>query len=364
MKVDTTKLKRSWLISDIHFGVRSSSLEWIEIHKHYFNEFFIPLINSNKKDGDCIIIAGDIFESRQSLNILVMNEAMGIIKQLTEIMPVLIIVGNHDIYRRNSNEVNSPMIFQWMDNIEIFSDHTILKFFGNKTALMLPWVEEQAELLSIIAENPADYLFLHSDITGIKYNKQILISQGLNPDSVSNFKRVYTGHIHYAQQTKNIRVLGCPFQLTRSDRGNTKSVWLFDMENNTEERFENEVSPKFLKINLESLFDKTLTEVKDKFNNNFVDIMINNKWSTKFPFGQLIDNLSGYRKINYIFTTDNGDETLLGTPDGKEINLEELILYHIDSLGYNENIKKKLKSKSLELYHKALMIQDNPDYEN
>ena len=355
MKIDTTKLKRAWLISDIHFGVRSSSVEWIEIHKSYFNNFFIPLIKKNKKDGDCIIITGDVFESRQSLNILILNEAMAIMNEITKILPVIIIVGNHDIFRRNTNDINSPMVFQWMNNIEILSNPKILKFYGEKTALMLPWVEEKVNLLSIIAENKADYLFLHSDITGIKYNKQILISQGLDPETVANFKRVYTGHIHYTQQIRNVRVLGCPFQLTRSDRDNTKSIWLFDFEHNTEKQFVNDYSPKFLKIKLESLFNKTLPEINEKFNNNFVDIIINNKWGTKFPFGQLIDNLSGYRKINYIFAGLD-EEAGIGTPIGKEIHLEELIVSYIDAIGYNEKIKDKLKSKSLELYHKALML--------
>lgn len=364
MKIDTTKLERAWLISDIHFGVRSSSLEWIEIQKKYFYDFFIPIIKKNKKEGDCLIIAGDIFESRQSLNVLVLNEAFKIIKDLTEILPVIIIVGNHDIYRKNTNDINSLIVFQWIDNIEIFSSFQILEFANKKTALMLPWVETKSELLQIIAENPADFLFLHSDITGIKYNKQILINEGLDPESVSKFKKVYTGHIHYTQQTENIRVLGCPYELTRSDRGNTKSIWLFNFNDLSEQQFINDFSPKFLKVTLESIFDKTLNEINEKFKNNFVDVMITNKWSTKFPFGQFTDLITEARKINYIFTTNNEEEDDFSSPNNEEINLEELILSYIESLSYNKSILDKLKSKSLELYHKAIMVQHKIDYEN
>ena len=40
------KIKRLFILSDTHFGIRSNSLEWLNIQKTYFEDFFIPYISS------------------------------------------------------------------------------------------------------------------------------------------------------------------------------------------------------------------------------------------------------------------------------------------------------------------------------
>jgi len=92
-KINIKSAERAWIISDIHFGVRSSSLEWLGIHEDYFYNFFIPLIKKEKKENDCLFILGDVFESRQSVNILVLNKALEIFKEISNILPDVILVG-------------------------------------------------------------------------------------------------------------------------------------------------------------------------------------------------------------------------------------------------------------------------------
>ena len=82
-----TEYKRCFIVSDTHFGVRNSSYEWLDIMKDYFNNFFIPLLKREAKPGDFVMHCGDVFDSRHSLNLLVMNEAMAIFEQIAEIMP-------------------------------------------------------------------------------------------------------------------------------------------------------------------------------------------------------------------------------------------------------------------------------------
>jgi hypothetical protein len=40
------------MITDTHLGVRNGSIEWLEIMKEYFNDFFIPLLKKEKKEGE------------------------------------------------------------------------------------------------------------------------------------------------------------------------------------------------------------------------------------------------------------------------------------------------------------------------
>lgn len=356
MSLNTKNIKRAWLITDIHFGVRNASIEWLEIHKTYFRDFFIPLLMENKKDGDAIFILGDIFESRQSLNILVMFEAMQIVKELNEILPIFTIIGNHDIYRKYTNDVNSVSIFSMFPNMKIMEKPEVLTFHGGVKALFMPWQDTHTQEMEIVEANDADYLFCHTDIAGFKYNRRVMMEGGLNPATLEKFKRVYTGHIHLAQFRENLRVLGSPFELTRGDMGNPKSVWLLDFKNGKETSFLNTISPRFIKTKLENILDHPLESIKERFKNNFVDVFVNDKWSTSFPFGRLTELLEGYRKLNFILVgDDNNDDEQISR---ENIELSSLISIYIDEMGYNEKLKDKLKEKALEMYMKAQIYMD------
>jgi hypothetical protein len=64
-----TETKRIWIMGDVHFGVRAASMEWFEITKSYFENYFIPLLEKEYNEGDILIQVGDIFENRQIVNL-------------------------------------------------------------------------------------------------------------------------------------------------------------------------------------------------------------------------------------------------------------------------------------------------------
>ena len=237
--------KRVWLISDTHFGVRSNSREWMDIIEDFFTKQFIPLLKEHGRPGDIVVHCGDTFDSRQSINLYVMNKAITIMEKITEIMPLYTIVGNHDIFMKYSNDINSMKIFKHMSDITVFEEPTMLYTQEGKKLFFLPWVEEHDELVSIIKDprNSADVLFCHSDVKGLSFNRYVKIEEGTDIETFGGYNRVYSGHIHYAQKLKNLRMLGTPYELTRSDMGNTKSIWLLDLETNEEQCWENTVSP-------------------------------------------------------------------------------------------------------------------------
>ena len=221
------------MITDTHLGVRNSSVEWLEIMKEYFHNFFIPLLKKEKKEGDFLIHLGDVFDSRHSLNLLVMNEGISIFEEISKIMPIVIILGNHDIYKKNSNDVNSVKVLKWIPNITVLEEPQILTVSGKKL-LMMPWRAGHVEELECINNNPADFLFCHTEMQGLKFNKNTTIETGLDLSSIKNFRKVYAGHIHFAQKKGNFRMLGCPYPMTRSDIKNEKGIWCLDIESENE----------------------------------------------------------------------------------------------------------------------------------
>ena len=347
--------KRIWFVSDTHFGVRSNSREWMDIIESYFYDFYIPLLKREYKPGDILVHCGDTFDSRQSINLYVLNKGQAIIEALSEIMPVYIIIGNHDIFMKYSNEINSMKIFKHMNNVTIFEEPQKVNF-GSKTGMFLPWVEEHSDLAEFVKnpKNNADILFCHTDVKGISFNRYVKVEEGTDAESFQQFGRVYSGHIHYAQKFRNVRMLGTPYELTRSDIGNVKSVWLLDLETDEETSWENTHSPRFLKYRLEWILERNVEELQELFKGNFVDILVTPQWSLKFPFAAFIENFSGYRKINHIIVTDDdlkmedGEEEN-GTVD--EISLVNMIESYVDTMGYTDQIKDRLKSVSVRLYY-------------
>lgn len=351
MKIDYSKVKRIFIVSDTHFGVRNNSTEWLEIQKDYFKNFFIPLLQREKREGDIVLHAGDTFDSRHSLNLLVMNEGAKIMKEISEIMPLVVILGNHDIYRRNTNEVNSVKMLDWLPNIEVFEEPAVVQM-SSERILLMPWRSSYEESSKCIAENPADYLFCHTDVQGMKFNKFTEITEGLDASTFKDFKKVYSGHIHYAQLYKNIRLVGCPYQLTRSDAGNEKGIWLLDLESGKETYFPNNYSPVFLRYMLEGLLEKEESEILEMFRNNFVDVLINPKWSITFPFHAFSEDFNTYKKLDFIPRLNENEE--LSEEEAEEMKEKIDIISVAEKViglsSHPEVLKEKLLQKIQALY--------------
>ena len=160
-------------------------------------------------------------------------------------------------------------------------------------------------------------------------------------------------------------MLGSPYELTRSDIGNVKSVWLYDIEQDKEHEFKNERSPKFLKYRLEWILEQNANELQSLFFNNFVDIMVTPQWSLKFPFSAFTEKFTGYRRINHIITTEEERQEEDIIEEGEEINMILLIEKYIEGLNYSEAVKQKLSEVSKRFYQETLRdIEEKRSYES
>ena len=354
------EVNRAFLISDTHFGVRNNSVEWMEIQRDYFKNFFIPLLKENCKPGDAVFHLGDVFDSRQSINIRVLDFAIEIFEEISKILPVHIIVGNHDIYQKKSNDINSPSVFKWISNIYTYTEPCIVTSNTHKNKILLfPWEEDQQVQKDVILEAKSDYIFCHTDVQNLRFNKNVLIQDGNDPNVYKNCKGMYTGHIHYAQKFANIRVIGSPYQITRSDSGNIKGIWLVDFLKDEEQFFENTLSPKFLKLKLSTLINYTLAESKEIFHNNYIDILISSDDSVTFPFSKLLEILSPirYKKLSYIVVTNEQLEEY--EDDEKEdFDLLSLTTNYINDLQYSDSIKSKMKDYVKNLFERFMKSEE------
>jgi len=353
--------KKIFLLSDLHFGVRANSLEWLENQLHFFNNFYFPMLKKNVKKGDIFCMLGDWFDNRQLLDINVMNKAIDVIFRISEIMPVYMMTGNHDIYKKNDTDVNSLAAFRFIPNVTIFEEPTIISN-GKSRILLLPWIgtKEEEELYARKNANKADFIFAHTDMAGFKYDNGHHIVRGINLRDVKGFKKIFSGHIHKRQQIDHMYYIGSPYHTKRGDIGNVKMVYIFDPDNDSFETMENNYSSVFQRIKLEDVMEWTLEFTYSVLANNYTDIVVPDKYINMFNLTKFIDLLYDcpYKKIETVGEKVKIDEDFVGIIDGDDIkDIPTLLEMSIDDLEYTMEMIIKLKVLNKEYYDKAAKVE-------
>ena len=121
-------MSKIFLIGDVHIGLGypNNSDKWFRIHKDYFDNFLLPLLKKEVKDGDIIISLGDFFDNRNIIPIDLMNYGTDIVERISKIAPLHMVIGNHDLWSKSASEINSIRPFRYIPNVYILHVHLIL----------------------------------------------------------------------------------------------------------------------------------------------------------------------------------------------------------------------------------------------
>jgi DNA repair exonuclease SbcCD nuclease subunit len=269
---------RVFITSDWHFGVYLNNLDkWLDMMEDYFYNSFIPYIKENAKEGDIMIHCGDLYDNRTSIPIIASYKAEKILLELSKIMPLHIIVGNHDLWNKGTNDVNSVRLFNHISNIHVYTETTSIEVMGKKLVLM-PWVENRLDMIKEIKSNPGDYLFCHSDLNGCRMHLNSVAHRNADKIDVvefSGYKHVFSGHIHIRQQNENFSFVGSPYQMDRNDMGDQKGITILDLSTGKIDFEPNKYSPVFRKFSIRTEEDvDRLDELKDT--KDYIDLSISN----------------------------------------------------------------------------------------
>jgi len=357
--------KRIFFISDTHLGVRNNSNEWIEQTREYFFDWFFPLVRENYKSGDVLFHLGDYFDSRQSINLKVLNLGIEIAEEMSKIFKdgVYIIIGNHDLWNKSTNEINSLKAIKWVPGINVFEEPVTL-MASSKSIFMMPWRKDyktDGETLDSI--EPHDILCCHTDIRGLRFNRYSNVEEGSDLSKFSKFGRVYSGHIHYAQRQGNINMLGSPYEITRSDMDNKKGITLLDLGTMKETYFQNDFSPKFKKIMFKDILELTPEELEPIFRNNFIDILIDPALALKSQLGSLTDIMTSQRSLKFHPYDDKKATSLteqMMDVEGRQFAVIDFIKEYVNNMDNDQTVKDKLLGSLNKLY----IITTNKDQED
>jgi len=357
------KFNKIFLLSDLHFGIRGNSLEWLQNQIQFFKEFYIPFLKENVKKDDILFILGDIHDNRQLIDINVLNNTISLIEELSKIIRVYILTGNHDIYKKFDTDINSLVSFKYIKNVFIIEKPTIITN-GDSDILVLPWIGDKDAEEKWIKNNKADYIFLHADIYGFKYDNGKEINKGVNFSTVK-VKRVFGGHIHKRQESEKLIYIGSPYHTKRSDIGNQKGVYIFDPSKNEYKFFENKISPIFQRVHLDSILDLTIDDVVKIFSNNYTDIIVPDKWIHLFNLTKFIELLSNcnYKKIETINERKQVSSEISDILDDVDIrDIPTLLNLSIKELKQEDKILEKLQELNKKYYEKATKFVEELNY--
>ena len=98
------------LITDQHFGARNDSQAYVNKYQKFYSKTVLPYIDKHKITN--VIALGDTFDRRKGINYNSLEAAkkMWFDPLRERDVKMHMLVGNHDIYYKNTLRINSPQL--------------------------------------------------------------------------------------------------------------------------------------------------------------------------------------------------------------------------------------------------------------
>ena len=109
------------IITDTHYGFKKGSKQFHDYFELFYKNVFFPTL---EQEGITTVIhMGDAFDSRKGIDYHSLDWAKRVVFDPLSKYDVHMIIGNHDTYYKNTNEVNSPqLLLEDYKNIKTYSN--------------------------------------------------------------------------------------------------------------------------------------------------------------------------------------------------------------------------------------------------
>jgi DNA repair exonuclease SbcCD nuclease subunit len=282
------------ILTDTHFGARTDSLVFHSYFMRFCEDVLFPYIK--KHDIKYLLHLGDFTDRRKYINFYTLNKVRkDFMDRLKELGVTLVItLGNHDTYFKNTNEVNSLReLFSDSPWVIIFEEPTEV-MFDNKKVLLLPWINETnyEATMKAIQETDAKYALGHLELKGFMMQRGLKSENGLSKDLFEKFTFVCSGHYHHKSSEGNIHYLGNTWELTFADINDPRGMHVWDLKTDVLEFIQNP-HKMFHRIYYDDK-DKTLNQVlkkaSDKLSGTHIKVVVQNR-TNPYYFEQFMERL-------------------------------------------------------------------------
>ena len=276
------------ILTDTHWSARKSSRNLHDYFQLFYDNVFFPALEEH--GIKTVIHMGDAFDNRKSIDFWGLDWTRRVVLEPLRKYEVHMIVGNHDIFLRNSTEINAPqLLLKDYPNIKTYSSPTNTKV-GGIDMTFIPWIcsENHEETMNVIKKSKAQVAMGHLELQGFRVNKNLIMEDhGLDSNIFSKFTKVFSGHYHTRSDNGRIFYLGNPYEMYWTDVNDTRGFHIFDTETLEHTPINN---PYKLFYNL--YYEDTPYQTFDarEYENKIVKIIVRKKTKVK-DFEKFVDKL-------------------------------------------------------------------------
>ena len=340
------------IICDTHFGARGDAPLFLNHFLKFFEDQFFPYL---KEHGITKVLhLGDLFDRRKFINFNTLHHVKKRFLNWFETNGVELhcILGNHDVFYKNTNRLNSPkeVLADCHSFFHLYEEPTEVCFNG-ATILMVPWLNEenQDHFMKTIKNSKATILASHLELNGYEVMAGVRFSDGMDDKFLEKFDMVLSGHFHKKSSKGNIHYLGTQYQMTSIDTNETKGFHVLDTETRELEFIPNE-NKMFHNIEWKN---KLLISTFDpaKYKGTYVKVIVYEKKS-ELEFDKFLDMLYAAEPAGVSIIEDYSDRST----EEAQIDIGEdtltLINKEIDTMETED--KEELKNMVREIYMESL----------
>ncbi|MAR97410.1 MAG: recombinase [Candidatus Marinimicrobia bacterium] len=339
------------IITDTHFGGRRCNKTFHDYFQRFYEDVFFPTLE--EQDIKAVIHMGDAFDNRRSVDFWALNWAKKNFYNRLNKMNVKLwqLVGNHDAYYKNSNEINAiESLLEDYSNIVPITEAGDYEVDGLKW-FAVPWIctDNKEQTMQRMEETKAKVVFGHLELNGFKLHRGNVQTHGADKECYNKFDYVFSGHYHTKSSDGHIFYLGNPYQLYWNDVDDQRGFHILDTETFEMEYILNPYTI-FEVIHYEdtnpALFNAT------KFTDKIVKVIVRKK-TDPIQFENFIDKLfkANVHELKIIENLSVNDEEV--DFDGEKIeDTVTLLNKYVDDSDF-ELDKEKVKKLLEEVYTEA-----------
>ncbi len=177
-------------------------------------------------------------------------------------IPVYQIIGNHDVYFKNTNSINVPELsLMEYGYLRLISNEAVTHNIFDTNICFVPWInaENYKQCFDEIKKTKATICCGHFEIEGFSMYRGAVSTEGISQSTFQKFDMTFSGHYHYKSDQNGIFYLGNPYPLTWQDYGDERGFHILDLDTRDLEFIRNPYQ-MFIKYNYDDS-DKTASDI-------------------------------------------------------------------------------------------------------
>ena len=341
------------ILNDTHAGIRNSSDIFMDYQERFYSEVFFPYMLEN--DIKHILHLGDYYDNRKTVNFKALSHNRKIFLEPMRKHGITmdIIPGNHDVYYKNTNELNALKELQghYMNEVNLVLEPRVMNYDGCNVAL-IPWInqENEKESMEFLGSCKADIVGAHLELAGFEMQKGMPCQDGMDKKHFDRFEMVLSGHFHAKSSQGNIHYLGSQMEFFWNDCDDPKHFHILDTETRELIAVRNPIT-----IYEKIYYDhENMNKFKDLkyLDKKFVKVIVTNK-GDPYEFERFVDRVQA-QKIHELKIQEDFKEFIGENVENEEISLDdtETIVYnYIDAVNTDLDkgrIKKEISDLMME----------------